>query len=215
MARYWEKPLHGYGKYDYDSDDFYKILEKYASVCFYDKDLAALLEIDYEKFVTMIQGNCPDWTDEQNERRGTRIRKLLQSARAKTVLKARNTLLRIGNGNVTIKSRSIKRAVIRCHCKGKKHDCPTCGGVGWMDSNEEAVLQENEQEIAPNLSALMTWLRHHDPNYRKAERGEYVDSEMSEEIQKGIDMKTWIEKELHEQRIIAEKPQIAEKPDML
>ncbi|MDE6789440.1 MAG: hypothetical protein K2J47_09000, partial [Ruminococcus sp.] len=56
-----------------------------------------------------------------------------------------------------------------------------------LDETEECVV---ESELAPNLSAQATWLRHYDPEWRKVQRGEEPDEETAENG--SISIEAWI-----------------------
>jgi len=200
-------------KHDYDSQAFYDLLFKYASVIQYDNEIAALLDLDYETFSRMKNGNYIGWTAEQNEERSERILQVLARARGNTLLQVKNTLLRLGVGAVKVKSRSIKKAVTHCQCRGKDPKCPECNGTGYVEVEDAFVMQESEQEISPNMQALMVWLRHHDPNYRKVERGEDLSDDNTIEVQKGVNIMSWLKKEMEDTALsMASQPIVAEKP---
>ena len=200
-------------KHDYDSQQFYDLLYKYASVCQYDGDVASLLDMDEATFSRMKNGRYEKWTEEENERRSERIGQILQRARANSLLQAKNTLLRLGIGAIKLKSTSIKKAVAHCECRGEDPKCPHCGGTGYVEVEDAFVMQESEQMLAPNMAALQLWLRHHDPNYRKVERGEDLAEESRIDVQKGVNIMSWLKKEMEDTAMsITEQPILADKP---
>ncbi|MCC8037280.1 MAG: hypothetical protein LIP02_03970 [Bacteroidales bacterium] len=185
-------------KHDYDSDEFYALMQRAASVCAYDKDVALILDIDVETFTSMKNGNYIGWTDKQNERRSKKILKVLARARSQANMKAWDCVMKLGFGATKSRSRSIRGAGLRCHCKGKNKDCPDCRGTGWMMAdNEDAgvIVQETETETPPSLQALSLWLHHHDPNYRVISRGGEVADEDVDYSSDGLDIDAWIKKE--------------------
>lgn len=203
--------------HNYDSKEFYTLLEKYASVCQYDKDVATLLDLEDTTFSRMKRGIYEGWNEEQNKRRGERISQVLLRARANAVMLVKNNIFRLGIGKATVKSRSVKANAIHCDCKGKDPMCPKCWGSGWIKDEENGVvIQETEQQVAPNLAAMQLWLRHHDPNYRKVERGEEPDGQGTLDPKQGVDMMSWLKREMEEQSIMANNETVtADAPNML
>lgn len=77
-----------------------------------------------------------------------------------------------------------------------KH-CSKCGGTGWITLTDKAVVQEGETELPPNMQAISTLLYHHDPEWRKVERKlDEENSDIPTDINHGIDIGKWIEKEV-------------------
>lgn len=57
-------------------------------------------------------------------------------------------------------------------------------------------ISESEFESPPNIQALSTWLYHHDPEWRKVQRGMDVDTaDVPQDVDHGIDIDAWIRKE--------------------
>ena len=60
----------------------------------------------------------------------------------------------------------------------------------------EEEVQVVEGELAPNLSAQMTWLYHYDEDWRKVERKQDEDAYIPTDIEHGINIDSWIKDKL-------------------
>ena len=60
----------------------------------------------------------------------------------------------------------------------------------------EEEVQVVEGELAPNLSAQMTWLYHYDEDWRKVERKQDEDADIPKDIEHGITIDSWIKDKL-------------------
>jgi len=60
-------------KWNYDGDEFYKVIEGLGKVHAADCDIATVLDLDADTFGAMKNGNYIGWTKEENERRSARI----------------------------------------------------------------------------------------------------------------------------------------------
>ena len=182
-------------KHDYDSDEFYTQLHKFASVCALDKDVALLLDLAPDVFGSMKNGNYAQWTEPENQERSARIQETLNKARVGSRMSVWSTMLRLGLGAQKVRSTSVRTNAVRCSCNGRKKDCVYCNGTGWTKSNDEAVITETETDVPPSLQAITLWLYHHDPDYRKCQKGEAEEDVSS--AKQGINIMKWIDKEIH------------------
>lgn len=165
-------------KFDYDSDEFYEEIYALALQGLTDAEIAYSLEdkfgqrLDPDTFGQMIHGKYIGWNDKENERRSGRLLRVLTRARAKINSIVRGAYLKGALGGKKIASKIINYQKFKCSCCGEDRNCPACGGSGWVVSDNVAVVQETETELAPSLQALSTWLRHHDPEWREKEEAE-------------------------------------------
>ena len=164
-------------KHDYDDDDFYDQVFYYAFNGANNTEIAAMLDLHPDIFGRMVSGTYDAWSDEENERRGKRLCRVLANAREKINMKIRGRYLQSALGGVKVKSRVIR------YIKGD-------------EDNTMEVVQETETELAPNMQALSTWLYHHDPDWRKVQRGyEPADAATAthDNLEKGVDIASWID----------------------
>lgn len=147
-------------KYDYKSEEFLSLVESYAKKGFTDKEIACALGITPQFF-------C----EKKNE--FSELSECLQRARASVTAVVRAKFLAMGLGGIKTKSTTRRRL------KDKE------GNV--IDEWEEHVV---ESELAPNLSALATWLQHYDPEWRRVQRGEEPEEESDSDGSISIDK--WI-----------------------
>lgn len=184
-------------KHDYDSEDFYKRIEALAMNGYTDAEIANELDLSREVFGCMKNGNYENWTEEENKRRGEQITNVLAHGRTRINALVRSAYLKGAFGGKKVKSSVVKYVQDKCDCMGADKKCPKCGGTGWVTLTDKAVVQEAETELAPNMQALTTWMYHHDPEWRKVERKLDEDaSDMPTNIDHGVDIGKWIEKEV-------------------
>lgn len=191
-------------QYDYDSEDFYNTLQRFASVVEQDDRIAILLDLTPEVFNRMKNGKYEGWDEEKNKRRSERISQVLTRARSATITRVHNTLFQLAIGEAYTYTDSVKMAGVHCECKGKKVNCPKCGGTGWVEKpdSDDAIIQKTRTKLAPSLSALTVYLRHHDPDYRKIERG--LDEETSDipEMPQGVNVIEWLGAEKRDKELL-------------
>ena len=72
------KPTH-----DYDSPDFYKLIEQLAMNGYTDEEIANELNLSADVFGAMKNGNYQGWNDDENKRRGSEIYRVLAHGRTK------------------------------------------------------------------------------------------------------------------------------------
>jgi len=164
-------------KHDYDSDDFYDQVFYYAFNGAINSEIAVMLNLVPDTFNRMVNGNYDKWSDEENEHRSKRLVRVLANARESINLKVRGKYLQAALGGIKVKSKVIR------YVKGDE------------DETME-VVQETETELAPNMQALSMWMYHHDPDYRKVQRGfEPSDSQAasSANLESGVPISAWIE----------------------
>lgn len=71
---------------------------------------------------------------------------------------------------------------------------PKTGKEKTIPKTAIAQVQETEFEQPPNIQALSTWLYHHDPEWRRIQRGE-PDPEDVGNAEQGLNIEAWIAKE--------------------
>ena len=148
-------------KYDYQSEEFLSDVESYAKRGLTDKEIAYVLGIEPETFSRQ--------KSELNQ-----LSQVLSRARCHTTGLVRAKFLAMALGG--IKTKTVTKRKLR----DKE------GNI--LDESEETVV---ESELAPNLSAQATWLRHYDPEWRKVQRGEDPDEDESAE-NGSISIDAWI-----------------------
>lgn len=158
-------------KFDYESDSFYKTIYTLAMQGMTDAEIASvgLLEtlgksLCPQTFSEMKNGCYSGWTEEENRTRAPRISEALSHARAKVNSAVRGRYLKLALGGIKVTT-TIKRKLKV--------------GEEYTDAEE---IQVNESELPPNLQALSTWLNNHDPEWRRASRGEDVNDVPSFDI---------------------------------
>ncbi len=147
-------------KYDYKSEEFLALVESYAKKGLTDKEIACALGITPQLF-----------SDKKTEL--IELFEVLSRARCAITGLVRAKFLAMALGG--IKTRSITRRRL------KDKD----GNL--LDESEECVV---ESELAPNLSAQATWLRHYDPDWRRVQRGEEPEEDSAENG--SISIEKWI-----------------------
>ena len=147
-------------KYDYKSEEFLSRVESYAKKGLTDKEIACALEISPQKF-SEKKGELSELSD------------VLSRARCAVTGLVRAKFLAMALGGIKTKS------VTRRRLKDKDGNL--------LDETEECVV---ESELAPNLSAQATWLRHYDPDWRRVQRGEEPEEDSAESGSISIDK--WI-----------------------
>lgn len=178
-------------KFDYDSDDFYDEILALAMQGMTDAEIADALadkfgqSLSPERFACMKNGKYEEWTDEENERRGERFRKVLARGRRKTLAIVRGAYLKAALGGKKIHSKTVVRRRLKID--------------GQYTDDEEIQTSESEQELPYNVQALATFLYHHDPEWRKVERKLDTDAtDVPTDIKSGVDIGKWIEREIEQ-----------------
>lgn len=140
-------------KHDYDSDDFYEEIMAGALQGMNDAEIADTLDLDPMVFSQMKNGYYPGWNDEQNNRRGQRIRRVLEKSRRRV--------------NAIVRGRYLKAALggIKTKAKATVYKRYTDEDTG---EEVEKIVQrtETETELPPNIQALATWMVQHDPDWK-------------------------------------------------
>lgn len=149
-------------KYDYKSEEFLSLVESYAKKGFTDKEIACAIGIA-PQFFSEKKSEIPELSD------------VLSRARSAINALVRAKFLAMALGGIKTKS------VTRRRLKDKDGNL--------LDETEECVV---ETELAPSLSAQATWLCHHDPDWRRVQRGEEPEEEDDIHSDKGIDIEKWI-----------------------
>ena len=168
-------------KFNYAGDEFYEEIYNLAMQGATNSEIAAGLAdrfaetLTADTFSLMVKGRYSHWTAEQNEEYGGRLRRVLAQARENINKIVRGRYLKAALGGIKTKNRTTRRLRIN----------------GELTDDEE--IQTTEIELPPNMQALSTWLYHHDPEWRRIQRGEI---EENKEAEKGIDIDKWIEQEV-------------------
>ena len=185
-------------KYDYDDQAFYKAISLAAANGMTDAEIADTLELSPECFCRMKNGKYDGWSSEKNRERSERICQCLARARRKVNALVRGRYLKAAIGGIKVKSVSFRAITQKCErCGGTDPECEICGGTGIQYLTTKSAVVETEQETPPNMQALSKWLYHHDQEWRKVERNMDEDAEdVPTNIEHGIDIDKWIEKEI-------------------
>lgn len=135
-------------------------------------------------FAAMKGGNYTGWNEEDNKRRGERISYELAHGRSRINGIVRGRYLKTALGGIKVKGKSVRRRHM------------VVDGQQTEDMVVETV--ENEQETPPNVQALANWLYHHDPQFRKIQKGidESEDNGIPFDPKNGIAIQAWIRKEI-------------------
>lgn len=173
-------------KHDYDSPDFYKLIEQLAMNGYTDEEIANELDLAADVFGAMKNGNYQGWSEDDNNKRGSQIYRVLAHGRTKINALVRAAYLKAAFGGKKVKSSIVKYVQEKCDCLGQDRHCPKCGGTGWVTLTDKAVVQEGETELPPNMQALTTWMYHHDVEWRKVERKQ--DEEKGDNRIEGFDI---------------------------
>jgi len=184
-------------KHDYDNIDFFKRIEALAMNGYTDEEIANELDLAADVFGAMKNGKYWGWNEEENKRRGEQICGVLAHGRTKIVGLMRSAYIKSAFGGKKTHSKTVRYVQDKCDCMGADKKCPKCGGTGWIILTDKSVIQETETELAPNMQALSTLLYHYDPEFRKIERKQDEEAnDIPTDINHGIDIGKWIEKEV-------------------
>lgn len=151
----------GKPKYDYKSEEFLSQVESYAKKGFTDKEIAYAIGLSPTYFCT-LKSEHPELSE------------VLSRGRAQINAAVRAKFLAVALGG--IKTKSTTRRKLRLE-------------DGTLTDEEE--IQTVENELAPSLQAMSTWLYHHDEEWRKIERNEDMDEEVQSDG--SIPISRWIE----------------------
>ena len=189
-------------KFNYDSEEFYKEIYALAMQGLNDAEIAYALGdnlgvvldddgtvikestvkgLDPTTFASMKEGTYEYWSEEERERRGSRIRKELAHGRAKILGIVRGRYLKAALGGIKIKG-NVKR---------KRYNV-----INGKADEDNMVVEEVEsvQETAPNMQALANYLYHHDPQFRNIQKG-IDDADVIVKVKNGVDIAKWLERE--------------------
>ena len=178
-------------KFDYDDDAFYDEIAALAMRGATNKEIASKLEdkfgesLNPDVFGSMIHGNYAQWTKEENERRSTRLNRVLARARENINLIVRHTYLQTALGRVKSTSKSVT----------------TRHMIVDGEETDDQIVQTTETEMTPlpNIQAMMTWMMHHDEEWRNAQLGIVEDaSDVPSDIEHGISIDAWIKERVEQ-----------------
>jgi hypothetical protein len=153
--------MSGKPKFNYDDDAFYMEIMANAMKGLTDSQISFALEDKFnqtltaEVFSKMKNGKYEGWDEEQNKVRGGRLSQALAHGREKINSIIRGSYLKAALGGKMIHSKSTVVRRIRL-------------SDGTETDNQEVQETNSEQELAPNLQALSTWLFNHDLEWKKA-----------------------------------------------
>ena len=195
-------------RYDYDADEFYEAIFELA---FQGRTNAEIADGLFEKinltlapstFDNMLNGNYPNWTDEENARRGSRIKRILERSRRSINAIVRNRYLKMALGGYKTKNVTTVQRRMRID--------------GELTDNEDIQTTTSEIEYAPSMQAMSVWLHHHDPEWRKYEGtpAEDLDNDPMAvpKPDKGIDITQWIDQEVKARDMLTEKSHVEDSP---
>ena len=129
-----------------------------------------------EVFYCMKNGNYEAWSDDENKRRSARLSKVLARGRRKINSIVRGAYLKAALGGKKIKNKTVTTRKLKID--------------GVYTEDEEIQTTEGETELPPNMQALSTWLYHHDEEWRKVEKKQEDDKDVSSNG--SIDIEKWI-----------------------
>lgn len=176
-------------KFDYDSDQFYEEIYALAMQGLSDAEIADALSDRFgqtlhpDVFGSMKNGTYANWTAQEKERRSERMNRVLARGRRKINSIVRGAYLKAALGGRKTRN---KNTTFR----------PILDEKGEKIGDVEVQRIESEIELPPNVQALSTWLYHHDPEWRKVQRGlDQADDDIPTDINTGVDIEAWIRKE--------------------
>ena len=149
-------------KHDYTSEEFLSQVESYAKKGFTDKEIAYAIGLEPETFCRKKVEVC-------------QLSQVLSRGRAQINAAVRAKFLAVALGG--IKTKSTTRRKLRLE-------------DGTLTDEEE--IQTVENELAPSLQAMSTWLYHHDEEWRKIERNQDVEEDIPADIDRGVNIDSWI-----------------------
>ena len=170
--------------YDYDSIEWYTAITRLAMQGCTNIEIAYGLEDELHirlapaTFVEMVNGTYDKWTPEQNEKRSQELAYVLEHARHRLNSIVRGRFLKAALGGEKVKNVSTTKRRLQMD--------------GVLTDNEVIQTTESESVTQPNNAALATWLYHHDPTWRKIQRGEDVEGEEVPKAKEGVDIDRWI-----------------------
>ena len=180
-------------KNDYSAKEFYDGIYGYCLQGYNDKEIAHALDLDPSVFSRMVNGKYTGWTKTQNKEYGERLCQVLAHGRAKLDVIINGAYLKAALGGKKIKSKTRRFMSVKCDCNGTDPQCPKCHGLGVIYSDKFAIVDETEQELAPNVQALANLKFHRDEEWRRVDRNEDSARVPSpDEIEHGIDIDSWI-----------------------
>lgn len=158
-------------KFDYCGAEFLQEIETLAAKGFTDRAVAQALTAKFGEAL-----NPTYFSELKNEQdadgspteRGARISEALTRGRERINLIVRDTYLKTALGGKKVKTIVRRFAEVKCECGGDAA-CTLCSGTGRYPAPEKpvVVIEESEQELAPNVQALSTWLFNHDLEWRR------------------------------------------------
>lgn len=176
-------------KFNYRGDEFYMEIMALAMKGLTDSQIAFSLSEKFGQTLTasvfnkMKNGKYEGWSDNLNKKYGSRISQALTHGREKINSIVRGSYLKSALGGKKIKTKST---VIR---KIRTSD-------GTETDAQEIQETHTEQELAPNMQALSTWLFNHDKEWKKA----VIEGKKLDVTTNGKELQTGIQVEIIDKR---------------
>ncbi|MDD3038631.1 hypothetical protein [Bacteroides sp.] len=153
-------------KFDYTSEDFLSAIETYAKKGFTDKEIAFAMNLAPQTFCEK-KSEYPELSE------------VLTRGRATITAAVRAKFLAMALGGIKTKNTTVRKL------RDKE---------GNLTGEEE--VQVIEGELAPSLQAQSVWLYHYDEEWRNVERKQDEDADIPKDIEQGIDIDSWIKKQV-------------------
>ena len=66
--------------------------------------------------------------------------------------------------------------------------------INGVEDKDNYIMDEttSEQHTAPNMQALANWLYHHDPEFRRLQKG-IEDGDIQITVKNGVDINKWLD----------------------
>ena len=175
-------------KYDYDTDEFFKSVEKMARAGLTDSEIASALNLTGPYFSNLKNGKVSTSPADVNAKRSEKIRHALSKGRTQITSALHATYLNAALGKIVTKQKIRKLQEVPCDCGGRNKACPDCGGTG-VCVLPIGVVSETEVQQPPNMQALMNLLSIYTPGWKEDM------SDAPDTADQGIDICKWIEQE--------------------
>lgn len=185
-------------KYDYDGDDFYLSIHAFALQGMTNAEIADAMDLEPEVFSTMKNGKYAQWSAEDNANRSARINKVLARGRRKTLALVRGAYLKAAIGGKIVRNVSTKKRPVLDENGEPEYDVvvdPKTNKEKRTMRTVVAEISETEFEQPPNIQALSVWLHHHDPEWRRVDKGEPDPEDEANTTDNGLNIEAWIAKE--------------------
>lgn len=180
---------------DFDNPELYRIIEQEATKGKSNNGIAVYLakyfdlDISPETFENMIEGHYEAWSSREAHIYPFKLKRAIRRGKVAARQAVRSALLKSAIGGRVIKSTTTRTRKLRI------------GGV--LTEDEEIETVTNETELAPNVTAIMQWLHHNDPDWRKQDQNrapedmeDIAPDGVPQDIEHGIDIHKWIDEQV-------------------